>query len=227
MTTRNISRRQFLTWACGALGAGTLVCGGLTSAAAGLFDETPPMPSMPDITYGGKLMKDKILVTYASQAGSTAGVADAIGRSLSSGGATVDVRPMTAVDNPSPYRAVVLGSAVHSGKWLPEAEAFVRQNRTALKCIPTAIFQVCMMMATGSDQYRQMASGWMDPLRGQISPVAAASFSGALWPKQYPKITERLGLGIFLLTIKLKAGDYRDWNGIQKWAADLSLLLNQ
>jgi menaquinone-dependent protoporphyrinogen oxidase len=140
MTTRKISRRQFLTWACGALGAGTLACGGLTSAAAGLFNETPPVPAMPDITYGGKLMKDKILVTYASQAGSTAGVADAIGKTLSSKGEAVDVRPMTVVDELSPYRAVVLGSAVHSGKWLPEAETFVRHNHNALRRIPNAIF---------------------------------------------------------------------------------------
>jgi len=226
MSSRKISRRQFLIWTCGALGAGTLACGGLTSAAAGLFDETPPAPVMPDITYGGKLMKDKILVTYASQAGSTAGVADAIGKALSSDGAVVDVRPMTAVKDLNAYGAVVLGSAVHSGKWLPEAETFIEQHRSTLRKMPNAIFQVCMMMATRSDQYKQMAAGWLDPQREQIRPVAAGSFSGALWPKQYPKLTEKLGLGIFLLTIKLKAGDYRDWSAIQNWAADLSPLLN-
>lgn len=43
-------------------------------------------------------MSDKILVTYASRAGSTAGVAVAIGKTLLDGGLQVDVRPMDEVN---------------------------------------------------------------------------------------------------------------------------------
>ena len=39
-------------------------------------------------------MPDKILVTYASRHASTAGVAEAIGKTLSEKGANVDVLPM-------------------------------------------------------------------------------------------------------------------------------------
>jgi len=42
-------------------------------------------------------MTNRILVTYASYTGSTAGVAEAIGKSLAEGGAQVDVLPMQAV----------------------------------------------------------------------------------------------------------------------------------
>jgi menaquinone-dependent protoporphyrinogen oxidase len=42
-------------------------------------------------------MSNKILVTYASRAGSTAEIAEAIGRTLSEGGAQVDVLPMNDV----------------------------------------------------------------------------------------------------------------------------------
>jgi menaquinone-dependent protoporphyrinogen IX oxidase len=42
-------------------------------------------------------MSDKILVAYASRAGSTAGVAEAIGTALAESGAQVDVRLMKGV----------------------------------------------------------------------------------------------------------------------------------
>jgi menaquinone-dependent protoporphyrinogen oxidase len=170
-------------------------------------------------------MNATILVTYASQGSSTAGVAEAIGQTLSANGAKVDVRPVKAVDHLSSYRAVVIGSAVHSGKWMPEALAFVARNQPTLRQIPTAVFQVCMMLATSNQQYRRMVPGWLDPLRAQIRPVAEGSFAGALWPNQYAKLSEKLGLRIFLATVKLKAGDYRDWDAIHAWADSLHPVL--
>ena len=62
--------------------------------------------------------------------GSTAEVAEAIGKTLSEGGMQVDVIPMTEVKDLSPYQAVVAGSAIRGSKWLPEAVQFV-QTRTA------------------------------------------------------------------------------------------------
>ncbi len=172
-------------------------------------------------------MNEKILVTYASQGGATAGVAEAIGKALSESGASVEVRPVSEVGDLSPYRAVVVGSAVHSGKWMPEATDFVERNLAALRRMPTAIFQVCMMLATANEQYRRMPPDWLDPLRAQLRPVAAGSFAGALWPERYARFSERLGLHIFLAMIKLKAGDYRDWAAIRAWAQSLRPALLQ
>ena len=61
-------------------------------------------------------MNNKILVTYASRAGSTAEVAEAIGKTLTEGGAQVDVIPMQDVNDLSPYRAVVAGSAIRQAR---------------------------------------------------------------------------------------------------------------
>lgn len=170
-------------------------------------------------------MSKKVLVTYVSQGGATAGVAEAIGQTIAAKGADVVVKPLTEVTDLSPYQAVVIGSAVHSGKWMPEAVAFVERNQTALRRIPTAVFQVCMMLATSNPQYKSMVTDWLAPLRGQIQPVAEGSFAGALWPDRYTKLSERLGLRIFLTAIKLKAGDYRDWSAINAWAERVSPLL--
>ena len=59
-------------------------------------------------------MPDKILVVYASRAGSTAGVAEAIGKTLAESGVQVDVLPMKDVTDLAPYRAVVAGSAIQA-----------------------------------------------------------------------------------------------------------------
>lgn len=172
-------------------------------------------------------MNATILVTYASQGGSTAGVAESIGQALTSKGARVEVRPVQEVTDLSPYQAVVIGSAIHSGKWLPEALAFVERNQTALRRIPTAVFQVCLTLATHDEQYQRMAPEWLAPIRGMIRPAAEGSFAGALWPGRYAKLSEKLGLHIFLAVIKLKAGDYRDWDAIRTWAEGLYPVLNR
>ena len=57
-------------------------------------------------------MTKKILVTYASRTGTTAGVAEAIGKTLAESGAEVDVRAVADVKDLTPYDAVVAGSAI-------------------------------------------------------------------------------------------------------------------
>lgn len=170
-------------------------------------------------------MIDKILVAYASQGGSTAGIAEAIGQTLTANGTVIDVRPVKEITDLSPYRAVVIGSAVHSGKWMPEAAAFVECHKNTLRRMPTAVFQVCMMLATSNEQYKRMVPDWLTPLRAQIQPAAEASFAGALWPNKYLKLSEKLGLHIFLAAIQLKAGDYRNWEAIRIWAENLRPVL--
>lgn len=67
-------------------------------------------------------------MAYASEQGSTAGVAEAIGKRLAEVGSTVEVRRMREVQDLSPFAAVVAGSAVHGGEWLPEAMRFVKMQ---------------------------------------------------------------------------------------------------
>jgi len=92
-------------------------------------------------------MNNRILVTYASRADSTAGVAEAIGKSLVEGGAQVDVLPMKNVTDVTPYRAVVVGSAIRGQRWLPEAMQFMRDHQTELASKPFASFMVCITLS--------------------------------------------------------------------------------
>src|SRR5262245_37997871 len=70
-------------------------------------------------------MPKHISVTYATRAGSTAEVAAAIGQSLAAHGFSVEVKPIKENPAVEHYDAILIGSAVRMGQWLPEAVKFV------------------------------------------------------------------------------------------------------
>ena len=172
------------------------------------------------------MINNKILITYASRAGSTAEIAEAIGRTLSQGATQVEVLPMQDVKDLSVYRAVVAGSAVRSSKWLPEAMQFITTHRAVLSQKPLAAFTVCITLAmSNSDQYRQAVAGWIQPVRALVKPVSEGLFAGMLDFSKLPlnwetvKLRAVVALGIF------PKDDRRDWKAIQAWAKSIHPLL--
>lgn len=171
-------------------------------------------------------MAGKILVTYASRAGATAGVAEAIGQTLTDRGIDVDVRPVQEVHDLAPYSAVVAGSAIQGGAWLPEAMQFVQKNRAALNEKRCAFFLVCMTMAMPSaEKHQQSVSTWMEPVRMLVRPVSEALFAGAFDLSKVPSLGDRLKFRVSILTGVWPTGDQRDWEAIDAWAASLPPLL--
>ncbi len=92
-------------------------------------------------------MKGKVLVTYSTRTGSTKGVAESIGNTLSGLGEVVDVAPMEEITDISQYSAVIAGSAIQAGKWLPEAMSFIKTHQHELKNKYFVAFLVCMTLA--------------------------------------------------------------------------------
>ncbi len=169
---------------------------------------------------------NRILVAYASRGGSTAGIAEAIGRTLAERGSQVDVRPMKDVTGLDEYGAAVLGSAIRGSAWLPEAMEFLHQHQGALSRKPLAAFLVCITLAMpGAAQYRQFVSGFMKDVRALIRPVSEACFAGALDYSKVPLMPDGLQLRILSAASKTPPGDYRDWDAIRAWAAQLPGLL--
>ena len=171
-------------------------------------------------------MSKRILVTYASRAGSTAEVAEAIGKTLSEGGMQVDVIPMVDVKDLSPYGAVVAGSAIRGSKWLPEAVQFIQTERSVLAQKRFAMFTVCITMAMkNAENYRAGVMGWVAPVRGMVKPLSEGLFAGMLDFNKLPFNWDTLMLCLTVALGIFPRGDHRDWNAIRAWAENLKPML--
>ncbi len=171
-------------------------------------------------------MNNKILVTYASRTGWTAGVAEAISRTLGESGVQGDVLPMRDVKDISGYQAVVAGSAINAGEWLPEAMRFVESHQAELSRKPFAAFLVCMTLAMrNAGQYRSHVATWLAPVRALVHPVSEGLFAGGLDISKIPSLGDRLKFRLSVLFGAWKEGDHRDWNSIRAWAQSLRPLL--
>ena len=170
-------------------------------------------------------MSNKILVTYASRAGSTAGVAEAIGKILAEDGTEVEVLPVDEVKDLSPYQAVVTGSAIQGSNWLPEAMQFVRDHQAELARKPFAAFLVCMTLVVSDGKYYEEVKAFMQPVRRLVKPVKEGYFAGVLNISKVPSFRARLGFRISVLLGIWKEGDHRDWDAIHAWAEELKPLL--
>ena len=82
----------------------------------------------------------RVLVAYASAAGSTRGIAEFIGEKLRGHGIEVDVQEVDSAKNLEGYDAFVIGSALYRFHWLSEAKQFVSNNKSILATRPVWLF---------------------------------------------------------------------------------------
>ncbi|RME32254.1 MAG: flavodoxin [Thermoflexia bacterium] len=166
-------------------------------------------------------MAEKVLVAYATRAGSTAEVAQAVAETLRETGLDVDLRRAREVADVSPYRAVVLGAPIHASRWMPEAMRFLRRHHTMLSRIPVAYFAVCITLMEDTEENRRLVESWMEPARALLEPVCMGLFAGKM---DYSRLSflERF---IIQRMIKVPEGDHRDWAAICAWAREVAGLL--
>jgi menaquinone-dependent protoporphyrinogen oxidase len=171
-------------------------------------------------------MTDRILVTYASRTGSTAEVAEAIGKTLAEDGSQVDILPMEQVKDLAPYGAVVAGSAIRGSRWLPEALQFILTHRRALERRRFAMFTVCITMAMkNAHAYRSAVLDWVAPVRSMVQPLSEEVFAGRLDFDRMPLNKDTLLFRLSTAFGLFPRGDHRDWNAIRSWAERLRPVL--
>jgi menaquinone-dependent protoporphyrinogen oxidase len=159
-----------------------------------------------------------VLVAVASKHGSTRGIADAIAGELRALGLAADVGSVDDVADPDRYEAVVLGSAVYMGKWMPEARRFVDTHRDALGRVPVWLFSSGPL---GADEPKPAGDpAQLDDLMTATRAHGHRIFSGKLEPGE-------LGLGerLIVKAVHAPAGDFRDWDAIRAWAREIGTTL--
>jgi menaquinone-dependent protoporphyrinogen oxidase len=167
----------------------------------------------------------KVLIAYATRAGSTIGVAEAIAQVFIDSGVTAEVAAAKDVRSVSGYQGVVLGSATRMGKVLPEAISFLRRHASSLEGKPLAYFTVCLTLREDTAANRQIVDGYLDPLRRILPAVSTALFAGALDLSTISPVWR-----LFFRLDKSRVtpeGDYRDWESIRVWARELVPLFNK
>ena len=95
----------------------------------------------------------KILVAYATNAGSTVEVAQAVGEELGKNGDQVEVRQIKDVTTVDGYDAVVVGAPMIMG-WHLSAVNFVKKHQQALNRLKVAYFLTAMRL-TQADRFIQ------------------------------------------------------------------------
>lgn len=191
----------------------------------------------------------QILIAYATKSGSTAEVAQAIGKELSQAEVQADVRPISAVHDINPYDAVIVGGPMIMG-WHKEAVQFLEKHQSALSHVPVACFLTTLSLTetqTGFDsipvykdpslakppknanklsfkeRYATVAA-YLQPVlekAPQVKPVSAAFFAGKLDCSKLDLLS-RLFAQVIIGT---QPGDYRNWDAVRAWVARLRLTL--
>jgi menaquinone-dependent protoporphyrinogen oxidase len=159
-------------------------------------------------------MSHRTLVAYASRAGSTAEVAHVIGDVLREHGIDVDVQSVKDVEDLAAYDSLVLGSAIWAGKPLPEMRKFMAAQLDRIAERPVAYFIQCDLLREYTPANRQIALGYVEPLRKLKEPVTVGLFAGR---RDFSKVHPLLRW-ILMRLVGLAEGDWRDWKQIRSWA---------
>jgi menaquinone-dependent protoporphyrinogen oxidase len=162
----------------------------------------------------------KLLVAYASKYGSTAEIAEVIGKELRKRQYEVEVRPVDQVDSLDGYDGFVIGSAVYAGSWMKPATKFLRANQRLLTGRPVWFFS---SGPTGQGDPNELMDGWTFPenlakVRETIKPKEVILFHGNLDLDKL-NFAEKM----IVKSVKATIGDYRDWLVIRGWVRTIDL----
>jgi menaquinone-dependent protoporphyrinogen oxidase len=160
----------------------------------------------------------RVLVAYATAAGSTAGVAERVAEVLRRWGAEVLCRPVGPDVEPADFDAFVLGSAVHNMAWLPPAIDFL--HRVAPHDRPVWCFSVGGITPKGAitrrltDRELQVVA---QRFPAGFEPRGHRIFGGIIQMKGTP-----LWGRLFFRMTGGRPGDHRDWPAIEAWAESIA-----
>jgi menaquinone-dependent protoporphyrinogen oxidase len=164
-------------------------------------------------------MDIQVLVAYASKYGATKEIAEKIGEALRQAGLRADVLQANLVKDLTPYKGVVLGSAVYIGMWRKEAKSFLKANEKALAGRPVWLFSSGPM---GQGDPLALTQNWrfpkgLQPIADRIHPRDIALFHGAVDATKLNAIEKWM-----LKNVKAPSGDFRDWEAITAWAGSIA-----
>ncbi|MFN2223539.1 MAG: flavodoxin domain-containing protein [Candidatus Promineifilaceae bacterium] len=188
----------------------------------------------------------RVLVAYATMAGSTADVAQVVAEELTAAGLEVDVQPIDLVEGLDRYDGVVVGGPMILG-WHRAARRFLKQHRPAFEHMPLAVFVLAMSLTETGEQsvggvpvyvdeelpqaperagrltFRERfarLSSYLRPILRSAEPHKPASIGVFGGRMEYGRLSWWAVL-FAMLIVRAAPGDRRNWPAIRAWAAGL------
>ena len=163
----------------------------------------------------------KVLIAVASKHGSTREIAQAISEELQEANIAVEILDLTKgeIADVGSYHAVILGSAIYAGSWLPEAKQFAQKHNTELASLPVWLFSSGPLGADNPQPHD-------DPEKlalslGQVKVREHHVFVGKLDAADL-----RLGERLIVKMVHAPGGDFRDWEEVSNWGRSIARQLH-
>jgi menaquinone-dependent protoporphyrinogen oxidase len=158
------------------------------------------------------------LIAHASEHGSTKEIAERIAARIASHQLQTECLPIDQVTDISPYKYVIVGSAVHAMRWLPPVEEFIHDQQKTLGTVPVWTFSVgypagMPRIFLGKHPKEKEEAKLEKYVNKMIQFRKHTLFNG-----KFDKENAGPFFGWIFSLIGGHFGDSRDWDAIEKWA---------
>jgi menaquinone-dependent protoporphyrinogen oxidase len=154
----------------------------------------------------------RVLVTYGSKMGGTAGLAEMIGDALWRHDVAADVWPVAVVPSLAPYDAVIVGGALYNSRWHRDAQRFVKRHSRELRALPVWLFSSGPL--GDAEQHADIPPvRGVARLMGLIGARGHETFGGRLVPDSPGFLAPAM--------VKTWEGDWRDPDQVERWVAEI------
>jgi menaquinone-dependent protoporphyrinogen oxidase len=164
---------------------------------------------------------NRVLVAYGSKYGSTAEIAEAVGRALEASGLEAEVQRARSVRSLEGYHAAIVGSAVYAAHWRGDALRFLGHHRDWLARHPVWLFSSGPVGVDDEDADEAETERWTKPkkvqeLAAEVGARDHVVFGGKV-DDDRGFVRKRMAR-----TMPGEARDRRDWDEIATWATRIA-----
>jgi len=158
----------------------------------------------------------RVLVTWSSKRGGTAGIGRILGQELAASGFDVVAVPVREVKSLAGFEAAIVGGALYANCWPAAARRFVNRHVRQLRRIPVWFFS-SGPLDDSADRRAIPATRQVSALAERIGAQDHVTFGGRL---------DRQATGFPARAMaRKKAGDWRNADVIRAWASKIAVAL--
>lgn len=155
----------------------------------------------------------RILITWGSKRGGTAGIAEILGEALRGRGFEVVLLPAGEVEDLEEFDAAIVGGALYANRWHRDARRFIRRHVMQLRRIPVWFFS-SGPLDDSADSGEIAPTGQVGVLMERVGALGHVTFGGRLEPDAKGFVARSMA--------RTHSGDWRNPERVRGWADELA-----